>query len=227
MATDYELAAVDELEPWEKQPGEDQRDYLAFCIYRNMGPSRTYAATAREMHLSAKTVSELAHKHNWIDRSDAWDFYQDRVFQAEMRERQRHMAQEQMRVAKEALEILELPVRAMRQKVAEDPEALSNQEVTKLMKIAQDSIRLMPGIMEAERKTMVQPSTPDRPESETINYGDTERIADILSIFKGLGVLDALVNKAGAGEVIDAQVVEMDDDRPDSETDSLPPGGPS
>lgn len=227
MATESELVALDELEPWEKRPEEEQRDYLLFCIYRNMGPSRTYAATAREARVSASTISHLANTHDWNVRSDAWDFYMDRVFQAEMAERQRIMAREQMRVAQEALEVLQIPVQAMRQKVIDDPEALTGKDAGKLMKIAQDSIRLMPSIMEAERRSVSQPSQPGKNlESENINYGDAERIADVLSILKNIGVLDAFVNSTGVGEIIEAEVVEVDDDRPDTEANRLPPGRP-
>lgn len=231
MATEHDLVTTEDREPWERMPTEDQRDYLAFCVYRNLGPSRTYAAVARELTMAPATISRLANQFEWADRADAFDYYQDRIFQAELAERQRHMAREHLDMTQNALKALMAPVTAVLNKWEVNPEEtlaeLGAKDIAKLMKIAQDSIRLIPSLLAAERSTMAQPSqTIERLETENLNYGDAERIGDVLTILRDIGVLDAFLDSEGSGEIIDAEVVEVDDDRTEPETDSLPPGRP-
>lgn len=231
MTTDFQIASVDDPDPWDRQAGEPPEDFLAFTVYRNMGPSRTYAAVARETTRSSGHISDLARQHDWNARAADFDFYQDRIFQAELAERQRAMARQHVELATQALTALRAPVDALLNKFERDPEGtmieFGAKDLAKLMKMAQDSIRLMPGIMGAQKEALKAPDdSRQRIETEHIDYGDAHRIGSVLNILREVGVLDAFLAKGSTGEIVDAEIVEMDDDQSDDEADRLPVSTP-
>lgn len=225
--SEHAVNRLDDPEPWDRQLQEKADEYMAFTVYRNMGPSRTFAQTARELSLSPSTISAYAHTHNWADRAAAWDYYQEKIFQAEMAEHTRTMAKIQIQMAREALESIRAPIAAINQKMAMDPtgtlQELSKLDITKLMRLAQDSAKVIPQLMAAERLAVGQPtSISQSTEVVNVNYSDTERIGEVLDVLRATGVLDAILGAGEAGEIVDAEIVEVHDDLSDNETDSLP-----
>lgn len=226
MTTQHELLAVDEPEPWDRQIKEPPEAYYAFTVYRNFGPKRTYAATARSVGILPTSVSKYADQYDWHSRVEAWDFYMDRIFQAELAERQRHLAKHQFELLADALKALNAPVQALLTKMEVDAAGVlkefSAKDLTKLMKVAQDSIRLMPNLLSSQRLALGQPTEiSERTETHNVNYNDAERIGEILDVLHQAGVLDAFTGEGQAGEVIDAEVVEMDDGAALAQADSL------
>jgi hypothetical protein len=71
-------AAPDPL-PWERQPGEPPRAYAYFADYRNDGPLRSIAKTARNRRRSVSTLNEMSQRHRWVERAEAYDEYLDRL----------------------------------------------------------------------------------------------------------------------------------------------------
>ena len=227
MISEYALSAVDEPEPWDRQPKESATDYHSFVVYRNMGAKRSYSATARTIGVTPGNMGKRAHKFDWRSRAEAWDYYMDRIFQAELVERQRLLARTQFEMAEKALVALNAPVEALLTKMETDPEAtmaeFGAKDIARLLKMSQDSIRLMPATFSAQRLALGQPTDiTERTENRNINYSDPQRIGEVLDVLHEAGVLDAFVNKGEAGPIIDAEVVEVDDDRSDTEADSLP-----
>ena len=105
---DYPAEAV--ILPWERQPNETSRAYEAFRIYRELGPSRSFAEVSRQMHGAreeheddetpkkkrgrprTKThslIARWAQQYDWRRRSTLWDQEIDRV--------RLHQAQEDIR----------------------------------------------------------------------------------------------------------------------------------
>lgn len=224
--TEFAVNRLDEPEPWDRQLQERSDEYLAFTVYRNMGPGRSFAQTARELTLAPSTVSTYAKLHNWQDRVAAWDYYQEKIYQAEMAEHARTMARFQIQVARQALEALSAPVTAMLNKMQMDPEGtlaeLAAADVGKLLKLAQDSAKVIPSLMAAERLAMGQPTSITHTESVNVHFTDTERIGEILDVLRATGVLDAVLGTGEAGEIVDAEVVEVHDGDSDAEANSLP-----
>jgi len=64
----YELAQF-----WDQYPHEPADAYQAFQWYRESGPSRTYAATARAFGHSCALVCAWARNYSWADRAEAYD----------------------------------------------------------------------------------------------------------------------------------------------------------
>lgn len=73
--------------PWLKQPGESEKSYEAFCIYRDMGAGRSlekaWVAYASKNDLKVSYVSshlkKWSVKYHWVERCEQWAAYQDRV----------------------------------------------------------------------------------------------------------------------------------------------------
>lgn len=85
------------LEPWQMQPGESSLSYGAFCVYRDLGPTRTHAKAAKavleeesdwaaksptdkavQISQKAKVFSGMATACLWTARSRAYDAAVDR-----------------------------------------------------------------------------------------------------------------------------------------------------
>lgn len=227
MSSEFDLVALDDPNPWDRRRDEPADAFWAFTSYRNAGPKRTKAVVAREFGLSAGAITAWSADYDWNSRVQAWDYYQDRIFQAEIAESQRETARRHAKLAEDALTALRTPVQALLTRLETEPEAVlaefGAKDLMRLMKTAQDSIKIMPALMGAERLALGQPSdVTERTETHNVNYNDAQRIGEVLDVLKDAGVLDAFMASGGAGEIIDAEVVEMDDDRSDTETDRIP-----
>jgi len=228
--SDFEITALDEPEPWDRQLQETSDEFLAFTTYRGFGPKRTFAQTARDMGLNAGSISKMAADHRWRDRVVAWDFYQDRIFQAEVAEHTRKMARRHVEMAEQSLRALRAPVEAMNKWIEENPDEVAaafsaNDAKTagRLLKMVQESSKIYPAIINAERLAVGSP-TDITEHTENINYGDAERIGEVLDVLQATGVLDAILGNREGGEIVDAEIVRVDDDRADDETDGLSVG---
>jgi hypothetical protein len=225
--SEFEISALDDPEPWDRQLAETSEEFLAFVTYRNMGPKRTFAQTARELTLVPGHVNKMAADHSWSERVAAWDYYQERIFQAELSEYSRQMARRQLELTERTLRALRAPVDALIARMEAEPEQLMTEfsltDLTKLMKMVQDSSKIIPSLMSAERLATNQPTNiTEHNEFHNVNYGDAERIGEVLDVLRSTGVLAAILGEGATGEIVDAQVVEMDDGDSDAEADSFP-----
>jgi len=67
-----------EPQVWDRQPGESNPAYGAFCVYRDLGPQRSIAKACRELKKSKSTVAPWSAKFEWVERTKAWDDFCDR-----------------------------------------------------------------------------------------------------------------------------------------------------
>lgn len=64
------------MNPWERQPGETDRAWLAFSAYRDLGPERTVSAAAATIgHRSVGCCARWAAANDWAERVTAYDAY--------------------------------------------------------------------------------------------------------------------------------------------------------
>jgi hypothetical protein len=71
-----------ERRPWHRQPGETDKAYLAFTIYRDLGPKRTLQTTREKLGKNSgyNRVLELwSSEHRWGERAAAYDAHLDEV----------------------------------------------------------------------------------------------------------------------------------------------------
>lgn len=75
-----------DIRPWHRQPGESTSSWEGFIVYRDMDKRSTTGA-ARILKKTQSSVSQMAHRNQWIERAAAWDReVQDRIDRAEINE---------------------------------------------------------------------------------------------------------------------------------------------
>lgn len=63
----------DDAAPWERQPGETERQYEFFIAYRDQEGKRGYEALARTLRVSGQRLREVSLRNRWPERCLAWD----------------------------------------------------------------------------------------------------------------------------------------------------------
>lgn len=89
------LPYEDTIQPWEQQPSEPVRLYRLFCLFRDLGPSRSVLAAYLRVRKSPRTERtdcvpgawrRWVVQWHWRERADAWDlFIQHQKDEAELR----------------------------------------------------------------------------------------------------------------------------------------------
>jgi hypothetical protein len=130
-------------QPWERQPGEPDKAWLAFRIFRDIGPKRSYDETARryyapnedagEEHSGRKksragsSIKNWAHQWHWNERAAAFDAYLDREEVAAQAGERRDMAKRHIKQAKA------LQFKAIERLANMDPSELGPQDVLRYL----------------------------------------------------------------------------------------------
>ena len=97
---------------WECQEAETPKAYEAFCVYRDMGPSRSIVKAGQKLGKNKITLEKWSSQYSWVKRAAAWDLEQDRISrESQIKEiqqmRQRH-TQLAMKMLDEAEHMLAL-----------------------------------------------------------------------------------------------------------------------
>lgn len=102
-----------EIDLWEQQEGETAKAFEAFCVYRDLGPSRSIAKTGQSLGKNRVTLEQWSSKYDWVKRATAWDAEQDRIARQaqteeiiKMRKRHAKLACDMLAKAAAALEVL-------------------------------------------------------------------------------------------------------------------------
>lgn len=66
-------------EAWARQQGESAKAHLAFLIFRDLGPTRSYPLVAQRLTVSTTLVKRWAGRWEWQLRAMAWDEQQRRL----------------------------------------------------------------------------------------------------------------------------------------------------
>lgn len=85
--------------PWDRQPHEPEIAYSYFAVYRDLGRTRTVAKAAGEVNKSRDYTHKIAAAWRWVQRAQAFDREQDRMYGEALAERRREMAERHARLA--------------------------------------------------------------------------------------------------------------------------------
>jgi hypothetical protein len=97
---------------WERQPGENARQFEYFCAYRDMLASersllnlhrlyhRNSIKTASKKTGNFRSIAEWSRRNNWVERAEAYDDEKDRIKRATWKSNEEAMAQRHIAVAK-------------------------------------------------------------------------------------------------------------------------------
>ncbi|MBM0228227.1 hypothetical protein [Micromonospora sp. ATA51] len=88
-----------EILPWDRQHREPEKAYGYFVLYRDLGRTRTVAKVAEQVHKSRDYLHKLATTWKWVQRAQAWDREEDRLYAEGLAEQRRDMARRHARVA--------------------------------------------------------------------------------------------------------------------------------
>jgi hypothetical protein len=64
---------------WERQPTDTDKSFEAFCIYRDMGASRSLRDVARKLDKSLTIIGRWSTDHNWQERISKYQEYRNAV----------------------------------------------------------------------------------------------------------------------------------------------------
>lgn len=95
------ILAEDGRDPWDRQPGESAKRWSQFTIYRDLGRIRTLKRAAERLEITHRSAQQYAYAFRWVARAEAFDRHMDEQWIAAIRERQRRMVQDHMKLATE------------------------------------------------------------------------------------------------------------------------------
>jgi len=87
------------IDPWERQPGENPRNYGLFQIYLDYGRIRTVAQVAAMSPLAYTTMVRMARLGRWVERAGRWDAEQDRITAIRLQDAREDMARRHAKAA--------------------------------------------------------------------------------------------------------------------------------
>lgn len=127
---------------WEKLPEETNRQYEAFCIYRDMSIERSILKVAQEWSSGGHTskLKEWSSKYHWVERASAYDEHIDEIKRARNEEAIIEMS---ARHANYSLQIQEKAIEALK---LVKPEELKPNDLIKWYDIAVKIERLSRGL---------------------------------------------------------------------------------
>lgn len=85
MGSRQPLHLANDREPWDRQPGESNRQYSRFRIFMELGRVRTLKQAVEILHgvgdtsVSYRTLMQYAYEYRWTERAEAHDLAQDQL----------------------------------------------------------------------------------------------------------------------------------------------------
>lgn len=61
------------VQPWERQPGETEKQFEAFAIYRDLGSERSVNEVCKRLSKSRTLISKWSSQNQWVTRACAYD----------------------------------------------------------------------------------------------------------------------------------------------------------
>ena len=157
--------------PWERQPGETEKAYQAFCQYRDMpAGSRSLRTVSQRLYggkpATSKTrpagqVQDWSIRWGWVQRVQAWDDEMDRRRREAAVAEVEEMAARHARQAHAAQEAAMQPVLAILEAARTDPDFRSRlvaEGLGRTLEAALSAASKLPGLQGAERLARGEPT---------------------------------------------------------------------
>ncbi|MEV6401162.1 hypothetical protein AB0M39_41385 [Streptomyces sp. NPDC051907] len=93
------VLAEDGRDLWDRQPGESAKRWGQFCVFRDLGRTRTLKRVAERLNITHRTAQQYSHTFRWGVRAEAFDRHMDEQWVAAIQERQRRMVQDHLKLA--------------------------------------------------------------------------------------------------------------------------------
>lgn len=93
------VLAEDGRDLWDRQPGESAKRWGQFCVYRDLGRTRTLKRVAERLNITHRTAQQYSHTFRWGVRVESFDRHMDEQFVAALKDRQRRMVQDHLKLS--------------------------------------------------------------------------------------------------------------------------------
>lgn len=143
---------------WERVSGETQKGYQAFCIYRDMGASRSLQKVADRLGKTSRLIKKWSSQHGWVKRTTAYDDYMDRKARGVVEGKLEDINSEHLNMIRKARESVTLPLDALVKRIekakkqGEDPFVeFENKSIEDLLEAARPYVKLAMDVLKLER----------------------------------------------------------------------------
>lgn len=195
-----DVAKEAELELWERQPGETDREYEVWLTYRDAYPSIRPSSrlVAEQLGTTVNVVSKVARRWDFSMRLQAWAKHCDELTIRQREQEIVDMNKKHIAMATTLNQKIEKAIEKL------DPTMLKPTELQGLMKMATDLER------KARLEMPTQTGISLRDENPEIKDMDisVDNIGEILKILGAAGAL----NNVGVRKTVTTEVVVKDDD---------------
>lgn len=110
------------IERWDRLPNERSKAYHLFCMYRDLGPTRTLERLAHVEDSDSKKVATLANlkvysrKYDWVARARAYDDY---LAEKERIDNEQHILEMNRRQAEDGRFFQHIAVKSLKERAPE------------------------------------------------------------------------------------------------------------
>lgn len=152
MGTKPPLTLSDDRDPWERQPGESNRQYSRFQTFNELGRARTLKQAAEMLHaigdpISYRVLQQYSYEGRWTERAEAHDRDQDRLERQRLLTLRREMLSRHRKIASG------LTAKAVAALQPLQPGDITPLDITRFIRLAADLERVALG--EPERTVAV------------------------------------------------------------------------
>lgn len=140
------------LEPWDRRPEESDEAWRAFTAYRDQDLPRSLRRLAEDLSYADHTVvGRWSSRHDWQERTAAWDLEQDRLRREAMQRENIKAAERHARQMAGFLGAGELFVVELMRRIREDNTFLQAMPKQDLLENLARLARVAPRLLVAER----------------------------------------------------------------------------
>jgi hypothetical protein len=124
---------------WERQPGETEKAFHAFRLYRDLAEKRTLAKVAQTLGCSSTNVERWARRWAWTQRTYEYDLVQEEEWQRQASRDRVAMRRRQIQLGQVLQSIAAYAVRGWQQRIEQQlPLDLRPDEVLSMMKLGSE-----------------------------------------------------------------------------------------
>lgn len=143
---------------WERVPGETQKAFEAFCIYRDMGASRSLQKVADRLGKCSRLIKKWSSQDGWVKRTTAYDDYMDRKARGVVESKLEDINSEHLNMIRGARESVMVPLQALLKRIDNASEKggdpfsdFDDKPLDKLLDMARPYVKLVLDVIKLER----------------------------------------------------------------------------
>jgi len=175
--------------PWERMPGETNKAFKAFCVYRDLRQNRSFGALLNKLGKKSKTQFAIwSKKYNWQARVRAFDDDEDRKNRIRQQENIQRMNERQAQQAETFQRIIFLPVTAFSERLKKDKdnktpaiEDLNKLSTLELIELIIQVSKSFGNLVNIERIARGMPTEIGRNENTVIFDNKKDKFGELIS----------------------------------------------